>query len=710
MTQISDQTKRDLRAFPSRLPAFYFGADYNPDQWTPEWGYQDEQIWLEDIRMMKLAHVNVVTIGVFSWVGLQPAEEIVNFAWLDRILDLLAQNEIFVCLATPTAAIPAWLAARYPEVLPVDAQGIRRGHGSRQNYCPTSPVFRRLAANLVRQLAERYGNHPALLNWHISNEYYGSATEGKDPCYCERCQARFRQWLQTRHGSLEQLNRDWMTAFWGHTYTDWEQVTMPGPYTDQGVQGQMVDFLTFVSDMYLECYLNEQEILREITPEIPITTNFLGVFRRLDLSRWAPHLDVMSYDSYPARTTHPADIAFQHDVMRSLKGGQPFILMEQTPSQVQWMAQNPLKRPGVMRLLSYQAIAHGANAIQYFQWRQSRGSSEMFHGAIVAHAGHEHTRVFQEITKLGTELGALSTGPGKGLLEARNLARVALLFSWSNWWNVEFRPGPSDQIRYMDEVLQYYRALWKENIAVDIISPDTDLTPYKLVVAPLMNMVSAEQGAAIEAYVANGGLFVTSYFSGVVNEKTLAWLGGYPGPLRKTLGIWVEEYDPLEPDMANTIVVPEGSPLAAGRYSARLWCDLLHLEGARALASFGEDFYAGYPAITEHQFGKGRAFYVATRPEEALLSSLLTSLRNDLQLAHPIISATEGIELVQRTGAGSGSYTFVLNHSTNAAHVTLSEPMYDVVSSTLYEGRVEVPAKEVLILRELSHENLPVNP
>lgn len=698
----SPDQENALAPFHPRLPAFYFGADYNPEQWTPVFGFQDEQIWLDDIRLMKQANINIVTVGVFSWAALQPDEQTYTFQWLDRILALLHENGIFVCLATSTAAIPAWMALAYPDVLPVDEQRVQRGYGERENFCPTSPSFRRFARAMARRLGERYHDHPALALWHVGNEYFGGATERSRPCHCERCQEGFRQWLRARYSIIDELNRCWMTAFWGHTYSAWEQIQIPGPFTDRGVQCQVLDFWRFVSDMYLECYLNEAEVLREVSPGIPITNNSLGTFKPLDLSSWARHLDIIAWDSYPARTTHPSETAFHHDLQRSLKGGQPFILMEQTPSQVQWMPQNPLKRPGVMRLLSYQAIAHGANAVQYFQWRQSRGSAEMYHGAIIGHAGHEHTRVFREVAELGAELRALSSSPGPDLLGARIKAKVALLFSWPNWWNVEFLPGPSDQIKYLDEVLLYYRALWDAHIAVDIVFPETDLSAYDLVIAPLLNMVSERQGQIIENYVQSGGTFVTSYFSGIVNEHALAWPGGYPGPLRKTLGIWVEEFDPLEPEMTNTVTVPAGSRLPAGSYRCQRWCDLLHLEGALALALFDNDFYASRPAVTEHHFGNGRAFYVATRPELALITALIALLRDELQLASPL-AAPEKVEVIQRHGL-AGVYTFVLNHTGEPAKIALARPMYDLLTKTIHKQTIQIPAREVAILTSSAPE------
>ncbi len=674
-------------------PVFLYGGDYNPEQWTPAFGYEGESVWQEDMRLMEQAGVNVATVGVFAWVSLQPDEHTYTFGWLDRVLDLLHAHGIKACLATATAAQPAWLSAAYPDALPVDENGLRRGHGGRQNYCPTSPDFRRLGQELARRLAERYKSHPALLLWHISNEYYGGAGDNGQPCHCDRCAARFRRWLRGRYGSLKSLNARWTTAFWSHTYTDWEQVVPPSPRTDRGVQGLVLDWRRFVSDMYLECYRGEAEILRAVTPAVPITTNFMGAFKPIDSFSWAPHLDVVSWDSYPRPDDHPSAVAFRHDLTRGLKGGQPFLLMEQAPSQVQWQPYNPLKRPGVMRLLSYQAVARGADAVMFFQWRRSRGAYEKYHGAIVGHDGGADTRVFGEVAALGQELREL----GEGITGTRLPARVALVFSWPNWWNVEYLPGPSASLNYLDEVIRYYRALWERNVAVDVVPPDRDLSGYDLVIAPLLNMVSTAQGAAIERYVEGGGAFVTSYFSGVVDEDDRAWLGGYPGPLRRALGIRVEEFDPLLPGWANSLVVPDGSSVPARAYACDLWCDLLHLEGARALAVYGEDFYAGRPAVTEHRLGAGRVLYVATRPDGAFLSAFVGSLLDGVGIAGPL-AAPAGVEVTRREGKDGRSYTFTLNHNTEQACVPLPTPLKDLLTGAVYLDTLALPPRGVAIL------------
>lgn len=673
------------RPLTPRLPAFFYGGDYNPEQWTAAFGFDEEEVWREDVRLMRQAHVNVATVGVFSWVSLQPGEHTFTFGWLDRVMDLLAENGIFACLSTGTATQPAWLSAAYPDVLPVDEQGLRRGHGNRQNYCPTSPDFRRLSQGLARRLAERYRGHPALLFWHVSNEYGPG-------CHCDRCATHFRTWLQARYGSLAEVNRRWVTAFWSHTYTAWEQIIPPGSRTEQSIQGLLLDYQRFMSDMNLECYRGEADILHAVTPGVPVTTNFMGFYKPLDYFSWAPHLDVISWDSYPQRGDHPSAVALRHDLMRGLKAGQSWLLLEQTPSQVQWAAHNPLKRPGVMRLLSYQAVARGSDAVMYFQWRQSRGSAEKYHGAIVSHAGHEHTRVFREVAALGAELKAL----GDSILGTRLPARVALVFSWPNWWNVEYTPGPSSSLRYIEEVLHYYRSLWDRNITVDMVPPERDLSGYGLVIAPLLNMVSAEQGAAFERFVENGGIFVTTYFSGVVDESDRAWPGGAPGPLRRALGIWVEEFDPLEPDMTNSVIVQAGARLPEGSYACKLWCDLVHLEGANALATYGGDFYAGQPAITEHRLGRGRAIYVATRPEPALVAGLVGALLDDLGIAAPL-QAPQGVEVTRREGDGR-SYLFVLNHNADLAQVPLPRPMHDLLTGETRVAMLELPAKGVAVL------------
>lgn len=681
----STSTSTPRPHLPSQISGPLFGGDYNPEQWTAAMGYADEQIWLEDLRMMRQAGVNIVSVGIFSWAQIQPSEQTFTYEWLDRLLDLLAEHGIGACLATGTAAQPAWMSLAYPEILPVNAAGQRHRHGERMNFCPSSPTFRRLAQQLVRATAERYRAHSALKMWHVSNEY-------GPVCYCDTCAARFRSWLQQRYGSLEAVNLHWVAPFWGHSFSDWSQIEPPSALGNRSLPGMVLDYQRFMSDMNLECFEAEASILRELAPEVPVTTNFHGLVKWLDYASWAPRQDIIAWDSYPAYGEPPEHVAFRFDLMRGLKQGQPWLLMEQTPSQTQWRPFNPLWRPGALRLHSYQALAHGSEGAMFFQWRQSRGGAEMHHGAIVAHAGYTETRVFREVSALGAELGQLGTQ----LLGTRSPARVALLFSWPNWWAVEFQPGLSANLKYLDEVMRYYSALWQQHVAVDIISPDQPLDGYDLVVAPLLYMLSEAQGAALERYVAAGGALLCTYFSGVVAEDARAWLGGYPGPLRAALGIWVEEADPLPPDARNSIEVPAGSGIQPGSYSCDQWCEVLHLEGARALATFGADFYAGQPALTQHDFGEGHAYYLATRPEPQLLAQLFGSLLRDLGI-RPALDLPAGVELTERQD-GERRFLFVLNHSADACPIALPAPMRDLLTGQLHERQLELAPRAVAIL------------
>ena len=380
---------------------------------------------------MQQAHFNVATIGVFSWVSLQPAEDRFTFEWLDTVIEkLTAANRYFV-LATPSAAQPAWMSQAYPDVLRADDRGRRVHHGNRTNYCPNSPTYRRFAVQMATKLAERYGQHPHLLLWHISNEY---AT----PCYCDTCAAAFRSWLQTRYSSLAEVNQRWWTPFWSHTYTDWSQIEPPYADGERVTHGLTLDYRRFQSDAMLACYQLERDALRAITPNMPCTTNLMGTFPHLDYRAWAKEIDVISWDCYPRPSGYTGDIAFLHDLNRGLKDGQPFMLLEQTPSSQNWQPVNALKRPGVLRLWSYLAVAHGADTVMYFQGRRGRGAGEKFHGAVIEHGGRADTRVFREVTELGAELERL----GDTVVGARTPARVALLFDWNNWWAIEGAIGP----------------------------------------------------------------------------------------------------------------------------------------------------------------------------------------------------------------------------------------------------------------------------
>lgn len=668
-----------------RLKKIAYGGDYNPEQWPRE-------VWDDDMRLFRLAGIDIATVGVFSWALLQPSEDVYDFAWLDDVVETLHAHGVALCLATATAAVPAWMAHRHPDVLRVDFEGRQRRFGQRHNACPNSPTYRRYAAALAGRLAERYGDHPALAVWHVSNEYGGR-------CYCDACAAAFRTWLRARYGDLDALNEAWNTRFWGHTFYDWDEIVPPDMRSEHldarrtTFQGISLDYARFSSDSLLECYRLERDAIRRHERDVPITTNMMGTYEPLDYFAWAPHLDVISWDSYPALDTPVSTTAFRHDLMRGLKDGQPFMLMEQTPSQQNWQPYNSLKRPGVMRLWSYQAVARGADTVMFFQLRRSRGACEKFHGAVIEHAGHEHTRVFRECAELGGELRTL----GDRVLGARVAARVAVVFDWDTWWALRYSSGPSVDLDYLDEVLAWHRALYDQNVPVDVIGVGTDLSRYDVVLAPLLYMVKPGFAARLEAFVAGGGRFVTTYFSGIVDERDLVTLGGYPGELRSLLGIWVEETDALLPGATNRIVTSEPAGPFADEYACDLLCDVVHAESADVIARYGDDFYAGTPVVTRNVYGEGAAWYVGSRADQAFRDDLVRLLCREAGIVAPL-NAPAGVEVTRRTHDGRG-VVFVLNHDDEAKDVDLgAASFHDALRDRTLTGAVTVPAKGVLIL------------
>ncbi|MBX4146078.1 beta-galactosidase [Paenibacillus sp. Dod16] len=670
-----------------KLPKMWYGGDYNPEQW-------DAEAWKEDDRMFKLAGIDVATINVFSWALSQPNEDTYDFAWLDETIERLYRNGVYICLATSTGAHPAWMARKYPDVLRVDYEGRKRKFGGRHNSCPNSPTYRKYAKIMAGKLAERYKDHPAVLIWHVSNEYGGY-------CYCDNCAAAFRTWLEQRYGTLDAVNKAWNTRFWGHTFYDWEDIVVPNALSEEwsgnrtNFQGISLDYRRFQSDSLLDCYKLERDELKRITPDIPVTTNLMGFYPELDYFKWAKEMDVVSWDNYPSLDTPYSYTAMAHALMRGLKGGQPFMLMEQTPSVQNWQPYNSAKRPGVMRLWSYQAVAHGADTVMFFQLRRSIGACEKYHGAVIEHVGHEHTRVFRECAELGKELQQL----GDRILDARSDAKVAIIYDWENRWGIDLSSGPTVALNYVNEVHKYYDALHQLHIQTDMISVEEDFRKYDVVIAPVMYM--AKQGFAerVEAFVSQGGTFVTTFFSGIVNENDLVTLGGYPGELRKVMGVWAEEIDALLPGQQNQMVLRGRKGQLEGTYDCGILCDVIHAEGAEVVAEYGSDYYQGMPSLTVNSFGQGKAWYVATSPEPQFLKDLMQTICNDHGI-EPVLKAPEGVEVTKRVKEGV-EFTFVLNHMPESKLVPLAGETYvDLLTGEEHRDSCEVPARGVMILEK----------
>lgn len=668
-----------------KLPKFWYGGDYNPEQWN-------EEVWNEDIRMFKLAGIDVATLNVFAWALNQPDEDTYNFKELDATIDRLFDNGIYTCLGTSTAVHPAWMAKKYPDVLRVDFQGRKRKFGGRHNSCPNSPTYRTYAERMADKLAERYKDHPAVLVWHVFNEYGGY-------CYCDQCATAFRGWLQERYKTIEAVNHAWNTPFWGHTFYEWDEIVPPNVLSEEwegnrtNFQGISLDYRRFQSNSLLDCLKLERDAIRKHTPHIPITNNLMGLYPELDYFKWGKEMDIVSWDNYPSIDTPISMTAMTHDLMRGLKGGKPFMLMEQTPSQQNWQAYNSLKRPGVMRLWSYQAVARGADTVLFFQLRRSAGATEKYHGAVIEHTGHENTRVFREVAELGKELGELSDQ----LIDARVEAKVAIVFDWENRWAIELSSGPSIALDYVTEVHKYYDAFYQHNIQVDMIGVEEDLSKYDIVIAPVLYMVKEGYANKLENFVKAGGTLLTTFFSGIVNDNDLVAIGGYPGELRTMLGIWAEEIDALHPENKNRIVMKGKVGDLEGDYECNLLFDLIHSEGAEVLAVYGDDFYQGMPVVTKNKFGEGNAWYIASSPDQEFLQGLVAHLCEEKGIKS-LLNADEGIEVSERV-KDNKAYLFVMNHNDEISQFELGmDEKVDLLTRKTMTGTISLQAHGVMIL------------
>lgn len=630
----------------TQLSRFLYGGDYNPEQWP-------EDTWANDIQVFKQAHLNSATINVFSWALLEQKEGEYDFSKLDKIVKELSDANFDIVLATATAAMPAWMFKKYPDVARVDYQGRRHVFGQRHNFCSNSKNYQVLASKLVKKIVSRYYKNPHIKVWHVNNEYGGN-------CYCDNCQNTFRDWLKYKYKNLETLNKAWNMNVWSHKIYDWDEIVVPNELGDAwGAEGTetivsalSLDYLRFQSESLLKLFKMEKAIIKKYDPVALVTTNFHALPNKLlDYQKWAKEQDIISYDSYPSYNMPTYQSAFLYDLMRSLKH-QPFMLMESTPAQVNWQPYSPLKRPGQMAATELQAVAHGADTVQFFQLKQAIGGSEKFHSAVISHSQRTDTRVFKEVTELGEKLEKT----GSTILGSKTKAKVGIVFDWNNFWSYEYIDGITQDLDYVESILDYYKQLYKRNIPTDIISVDDDFSQYDLVVAPVLYMIKSGLAEKIDQYVKRGGNFVASYLSGIVNENDSVYLGGYPGPLKDVLGIWVEESDAVIPGQKITV------SLDSNNYQANLICDLLHLEGAHALGNYNSEFYKETPAVSENKWGKGTSWYIGTQLDEAGLSKIFDHLISIVNIKSLIETKTD-LEITKRVTKSGKELYFVLNMS-----------------------------------------------
>lgn len=617
-----------------------YGADYNPEQWPRE-------VWEEDVRLMREAGVNIVSIGIFSWGLLEPRPGEWNFGWLDEVMDLLHANGIDVDLAT--ASPPSWMAHRHPEILPQTIDGTILSPGSRQHWRPTSPIFRKYALRLVRALAERYGHHPAVVAWHISNELGGHNLYD----YSDDAARAFRVWLETRYQTIDALNDAWGTAFWSQHYEEWDEILPPRAAPAMLNPGQQLDFDRFSSDAVRDHLRAEAAVLAEVTPDIPRTTNFMVAqnVRGIDYTTWVADVDFISNDHYLHPGEHGRDdLSFWANLIGNIAGGLPWYLMEHAASAVNWREANPPKRAGELSRDALIHVGHGADAVCFFQWRQSRAGGERYHSGMVPHAG-ERSRVFRDVVALGGTLRGLSPVHGS----SREKARVAIVFDYESWWVSGRGAQPSDSPRYDAETLTWYRALLDLGIRADVIPVTAAFDAYEVLVAPMLHVVPDELRSRLALFVEGGGHFITTYFSGIVDENDRVWLGGYPGALRELLGVVVEEFVPLLPGAPVT--------LASGAVATGWTERIVHVShDVEVLDTYADGDLAGAPAVTRRFLaGGGTATYVSANIDPGGIRALLKGTELDTLAGDPR-SADGLLEVIER-GDADARYVFLSNRT-----------------------------------------------
>jgi beta-galactosidase len=626
-------------AFP-RVQGLAYGGDYNPEQWSRD-------TWRDDVRLMREAGVNLVSVGIFSWALIEVREREFDFSWLDEILALLHENDISVDLGTPTASPPAWFFAAYPESRVETAEGTKLGFGSRGMVSPSSPAYREAIARISGALAERYADHPAVVMWHVHNEYGAPVAHDHSPA----SNIAFREWLRQRYGSIDALNAAWGTAFWGQLYTEWDHVSTPAATPTVANPSQKLDFHRFSDHQLRQCFITERDAIKRHS-DLPVTTNFMAnQHGGANLWEWAKLVDVVSDDHYlVAADPHPEiGLAIAADLTRSVAGGAPWMLLEHSTSGINWQPTGIAKRPGEMARNSLAHVARGADAVMFFQWRASRKGAEKFHSAMLPHAGTD-SRVWREVAQLGADVRALAALKG-----SRVRADVAMLWDYESFWAQDLEWRPVDDLDHNERVRAFYERLWRDGLTVDFALPSHDLSPYPLVVVPAQYMLREDDAENLTRYVENGGTLVVSYFSGVVDENDGVHEGGFLAPLREALGVDVEEYLPLRRGTSATVVWNDGSSSDADH-----WQEHLRVSGAEVLARFGQGGGKDLPAITRGSHGSGHGWYVATRMSTDALADVFHGVYADAGLTPR--RRGDGLEVVRRESE-SDVFTVAINHA-----------------------------------------------
>ncbi len=679
----------------------YFGVDYHPEQWvypyagTPE---KPEAAWERDVEMMAAAGINVVRMGEFTWGLCEPQEEKYNFGWLRRVMDLLGKSGIKVVLATPTAAPPIWLAKKHPQILPVDEHGLVKHEGTRRAVCLNSDVFWDYSKRIVTAMAKELGKHPHLIAWQIDNGLGGNYTEA---AFNEETRREWHFWLEAKYETVERMNDLMGLRHWGQIVSSWKEVPMPMTAPAVHNPALVLDWCRFCSDTIVQFVKMQAELLRELTPQCPVTTNLRPLLHRFDHFDLAEVIDFVSIESTAALKARSSELACEIDMLRCLKktgirtpdGDTGFWVMEQKAGNVTWQDVNSLVRPGVLRMFTYQLVSRGATAILFFRWRQPRFGTEKFHGAVVPHSIRSDGRVFKEVAQLGDEMKLLAPA----LKGTHVQPEACILYSHDNEWTLQQPMQPNKFFNLREHIQLFYNALHDRNISVDFARPAEDLSRYKLVFAPSLHLLSGGEADRLKLYVQNGGTLVGTFNTGLVDEHNMAPDTGYPHDLTDLFGLEVLEFDQLPPGEENHLTFKGAFP-TTHLHSAKLWCDLIEPKDCQILATYAKDFYAGRPAMTMNTFGLGKAIYIGTMSHQHFYNDLVTWLRQLCNL-HPLLKVPDNVEVSLRQKDDSKIY-FLLNHQSSPLRIQFYKPMHEFLTGNTLAGNYDLPPHGVLVLDE----------
>lgn len=679
----------------------YYGVSYHPEQWVYPYGgtpEHPEAAWEQDIEWMQSAGINVVRMGEFAWGLCEPEEGQFDFGWLGRVMDLLGKAGIKVVLATPTAAPPIWLTQKHPDILPVDERGLVKREGTRHAVCLASDKYWEYSRRIVEQMAKALGPHPQLIAWQIDNGVGGNFTEAS---FNEDARREWHLWLENKYETIERLNNLMGLRHWGQNVTSWKQVPMPMRAPTAHNPALVLDWRRFCSDIIVGFVKMQADLLHQLTPQCPVTTNLRPLLHRFDHFDLAEVIDFISIESHAVLKPKPSGMACEIDMLRSLKkadirtpdGDAGFWVMEQKAGSVNWQEVHALMRPGMLRLFSYQLMARGAEAIVFFRWRQPRFGGEQFHGAVMPHRACATARVFKEVDQLGDEMKLLSPT----LKHSRVAAEVCLLYTHDNEWALQQATHRNQFFNLREHIQLFYNALHERNLAVDFARPTEDLSRYKLVLAPSLHLLAGGEADRLKLYVQNGGTLVATFNTGLVDEYHQVPDTGYPHDLTDLFGLEVVEFDHLPPGEENHLTFKGAFP-ASHMHPARLWCDLIEPGDCQVIASYAKDFYAGRPAMTLHPFGLGKAIYIGTQSHAHFYTDLVTWLRQMCNL-HPPLRVPDNIELCQRQKDDANLY-FLLNHQNSPVRVQFYKPMHDSLTGNAISGNYDLPPRGVLVLDE----------